>query len=214
MFRNRIFIVSLCLVVAGCATPQMRVDSTLEAAGKVYAVHGHQGWLVDQQLRFGRFLAGPVTRGWTKGYGYPFIVRFAEAREKLRFAVPAEGRAEATSHCIGMLREQDLHAFLEYFDVNPNTADTFACSVGVDGGAAPVELRSVWHLASGQCSLGTEPLGYEFLRAGEAIGAGDTVNEGRVWLRGNLAPEERLVIATAASALLLRKGLAQHNLGL
>lgn len=230
---------AMCVALAACTTPQMQVNAGLLAAGTTYPVQGRHGWQVDQRLRFGEFSAGPVSRGWTKGYDYPFIVRFNGAREKLRFPVLDGGGNQAMAHCIGKLREQDLRAFREYFDVNLNTTDTFACSIRVGdtatydfhaanlnvqqnpgyrplegtirGGAETVALQAVWHLASGQRALGTEPLGIEFRRGGEVIGAVETVNEGRVWLRDDLAPESRLALAAVAAALLLRSGLADHN---
>lgn len=230
---------AVCLLLPACTTPQMRVDPVLESVAIAYPVQGRSGWLLDQRLRFGEFSAGPVSRGWTKGYDYPFIIRFTGAREKLRFPVSDGTGNEAMVHCIGKLREQDLRIFRDYFDVNINTTDTFTCALEVNdsatydfyasnlnvqqnlgykpmqgslrGGAEPVDLRSVWHLSSGQRSLTTEPLGVEFLRGGEVIGAVETVNEGRVWVRDDLDQESRLVIGAVAAALLLRSGLAEHN---
>lgn len=192
----------------------MRVDPALESVATAYTVQGRSGWLLDQRLRFGEFSAGPVSRGWTKGYDYPFIIRFTGAREKLRFPVSDGLGNEAMAHCIGKLREQDLRIFRDYFDVNIKTTDTFACTLSVNdsaaydfyatnlnvqqslgyktmqgsvtGGAKPMELRSVWQLSSGQRSLATEPLGVEFLLQGKVIGG-------------------------VAAALLLRSGLAEHN---
>lgn len=237
----RLFATCLAVVVllAACTAPRMRVDPALEAAASAYPVYGRSGWLLDQRLHFGEFSAGPVSRGWTKGYDYPFIIRFTGAREKLRFPVSDGLGNEAMAHCIGRLREQDLRIFRDYFDVNTNTADTFACTLRVNdsvdydfyaanlnvqqnvgyktmegsvtGGAEPIGLQSVWQLSSGQRWLATEPLGVEFLRQGEVIGAVETVNEGRVWLGDELDQESRLVIGAVAAALLLRSGLAEHN---
>lgn len=239
MTRVCVICLAICQVLTACTTPQMRVDPALASSATAYPVQGRGGWLLDQRLHFGEFSAGPVSRGWTKGYDYPFIIRFTGAREKLRFPVNDGMGNEAMVHCIGKLREQDLRIFRDYFDVNINTTDTFACTLevndsaaydfyasnlnvqqnlgykpmqgSVQGGAGPVELRSVWQLSSGQRSLDTEPLGVEFLRGGEVIGAVETVNEGRVWVRDDLDQESRLVIGAVAAALLLRSGLAEHN---
>lgn len=239
MIRLFAMCLAVCLLLTACTTPRMRVDPALESAAVVYAVQGRGGWLLDQRLRFGEFSVGPVSRGWTKGYDYPFIIRFTGAREKLRFPVSDGLGNEAMAHCIGKLREQDLRIFRDYFDANINATDTFACALRVNdsavydfyaanlnvqqslgykrmqgslrGGPESVELRSVWQLSSGQRSLTTEPLGVEFLRGSEVIGAVETVNEGRVWLRDDLDQESRLVLGVVAAALLLRSGLADHN---
>lgn len=217
----------------------MRVDPGLDGAAAALPVQGRDGWRVDQVLVFGPYRSGPVSRGWTKGYDYPFIIRFSGAREKLRFAVRDDAGNEAMVHCAGKLREQDLRAFREYFDVNLKTTDTFAGTIllngeqafefhvenlnvqqnigykplegSIRGGAEPIRLQAVWHTESGQRWLDTQPIGVEFLRNGGAIGAVETVNAGRVWIRDDLAQTDRLLLASMASALLLRSGLAEHN---
>lgn len=80
MFRVCVTCLAACLVQTACATPQMRVDPALEAAATAHSVQGRTGWLLDQRLHFGEFSARPVSRGWTKGYDFPFIVRFTGAR--------------------------------------------------------------------------------------------------------------------------------------
>lgn len=229
------------LLLAGCSTPQMRVDPGLAAQTPALPVSGREGWLVEQVLSFGEFRTDPVNRGWTKGYDYPFIIRFTGAREKLRFAVRDGSGREAVVHCAAKLREQDLRLFREYFDVNFGTTDTFIGTIALEGsrqrdffienlntqqnigyrpleGAVrgtgdPIDIRAVWHLASGQRSYDTQPMGIEFLSAGRVVGAVETVNEGRVWISDDLGGEDRLLLASLASALLLRSSLADHNDG-
>ena len=231
----------LTLFLAGCSTPQMRVDPALTAQAPALPVSGRNGWLVEQVLSFGEFTSGPVSRGWTKGYDYPFFIRFTGAREKMRFAVRDRSGNEAMVHCAGKLREQDLRLFREYFDVNIGTTDTFIGTVALNGGRQydfhvenlntqqnlgyrplegtlrgggdPIEVRAVWHLASGQRWLDTQPIGVEFLRAGRVIGAVETVNEGRVWISEDQGGEDRLLLASLAAALLLRSDLSEHNDG-
>ena len=57
----------------------------------------------------------------------------------------------------------------------------------------------------------TQPIGVEVLRDGGVMAAVETVNEGRVWIRGDVSEEDRMLVASIASALLLRSGLAEHN---
>lgn len=231
-----------CLVLTGCASTGMQLAEPLHHAAQPHQVEGRSGWWIDQQLRFGGFTAGPVRRGWTRGYDYPFLVRFTGAREKLRFSVSDANGLEASVFCAGKLREQDLRLFREYFDISLRAKDHFVGTVGIAGTAAPydfqisdlelqqnpgyramrgairgggtsIELRSVWHLASGQRTWGTEPLGVEFLLDGRVVAAVETLNEGRVWLHDDLDREKRLVLASVASALLLRSELSGHNDG-
>lgn len=225
--------------VVACAVPQMRIDPGLAASSPTLPVSGRNGWMVDQVLRFGPYRAGPVNRGWTKGYDYPFFVRFSGAREKLQFAVvDGEGR-EALVHCAGKLREQDLRIFRDYFAVNIGTTDSFTGTVSLDGldpfdfyienlntqqnlgyrelsGAVrgngeTLQIRPVWQLESGQRWLGNQAIGVEFFRGDRVLGAVETVNQGRVWIEEALGSDERLLVASLAAALLLRSELAEHN---
>jgi len=237
--RNPILVAALAWMLGACSVPAMRVDPDLAAQAQPWPVHGRNGWWIEQQLSFGEYRSGPVSRGWTKGYDYPFIIRFTGAREKLRFPVRDAAGNEAMVHCIGKLREQDLRLFTEYFDVNLNTTDTFTGTVRISeervydffvsnlntqqnigyrplegeirGSAEPVRLRAVWQLDSGQRWLDTLPIGVEFLLGGRVVAAVETVNEGRVWIEDGLTGPDRMAVAAVAAALLLRNDLADHN---
>ncbi len=216
--------------------PEMLLDDNLIELDAMQ-VEGHQGWQVRQIIAFGDYRTGPVKRGWTKGYDYPFTIRFTAAKEKLAFeSVDSSGR-RAEFFCIGRLSEQDLHRFREYFDVNLRTKDVFSCTVAVDGAHAhdlfvedlnqnrtsgnvcgsvrgsgiDISIRPVWHLASGKKSWDTRPIGFEFVDGDLVVGAVEIINEGRVWLQTSLDQQTRLVLAGLASALLLRSDLADHN---
>lgn len=220
-----------------CTMPAMQVDPGLAVASAALPVAGRQGWLVRQQLRFGEYHSGPVRRGWTRGYDYPFIVRFTGASEKLEFRTTSTSTRAADAFCIGRLSEQDLALFRRHFAINLRTRDLFTCTVVLDGigsydfyaadlnqnrssgevaGALhgpglAVSLRPVWRLQDGSRSWDTRPPGLEFLREGRVVGAVETVNDGRVWLDPGLPARERLVLAALASALLLRSDLEGHN---
>lgn len=222
-------------LIAG-SVPEMKVDQRLSAMEPLQ-VDGRQGWLVRQVLEFGEYRTGPVKRSWTKGYDYPFIIRFTSAREKLQFdSVDGSGR-RVSWFCAGKLSEQDFHKFRDYFDINLRTRDVFTCAVAVSGqqrydlvvqdlnqnrtsgeveGALrgeglDIAIRPVWHLASGKKTWDTRPLGFEFTQGETVVAAVESVNEGRVWLDDTIDPEVRLVLAGLASALLLRSDLAEHN---
>lgn len=237
--RKILYLLMLVLLASGCTTPNMRLPEALQGNAEMYAVQGRNGWRVNQQIGFSEYRAGPVSRGWTKGYDYPFLVRFNAAREKFQFPMVDQHGGKLQVFCFGKLREQDLRLFKEYFDINLHATDTFTCSISSNskdsydffvsnlnlqqnlgykpmqgslrGGGIDYQLRSIWHLESGNRSLDTEPLGVEFSRNEKAIAAVETVNEGRVWLQNDLSQSEKLAVAAAASALLLRSSLAEHN---
>lgn len=222
--------------LAAWTVPAMRLDPDLSGVEPMM-VDGRQGWQVKQVIAFGEFRSGPVKRGWTRGYNYPFIVRFSAAKEKLSYetADAAGGRIEA--FCMGRLSEQDFHKFHEYFEINLRTRDVFSCTLAgagsasydfyvedlnqnrtsgevsgsVRGAGIHAEIRPVWWLESGKKSWDVRPLGFEFVIDGVVAGAVETVNDGRVWLTADLPEAHRLVLSSVASALLLRSDLADHN---
>ena len=226
-----------CLVLGACTIPAIRVDPNLQTDADVYPVDGRQGWQIRQVLSFGEFHSGPVKRGWTRGYDYPFILRFSGASEKLEFTTTGPSGSRADVFVLGKLSEIDFTKFRQFFDVNLRSNDVFAgtvalapsrhCDFYVDdlnqnvtagetrgvitGLGADIEIRPIWHLENGTRSWDTRPLGFEFVENGVVTGAVETVNDGRVWLNRELADEKRLVIASVASALLLRSDLADHN---
>ena len=184
-------------------------------------VEGRQGWQVKQVIRFGKFEIGPVKRGWTKGYDYPFIIRFTSAKEKLEFETrDGEGRL-VRSFCAGKLSEQDFHKFYKYFDINLRSKDLFSCSIAVEGreqadfyvhdlnqnrtsgtvkgmikdAGHEFEIRPVWHLDSGKKSWDIRPLGMEFVSDGQVVGAVESIDNGRVWLHPDLNSERQLTLA-------------------
>lgn len=237
--RKTLYLLLLILFFSGCSTPHMRLPESLQGNAEMYVVQGRDGWRINQQISFSEFRAGPVARGWTKGYDYPFLIRFSAAREKFQFPMVDQYGGKVQVFCFGKLREQDLRIFKDYFDINLHATDTFTCSISsapketydfyvsnlnlqqnvgykpmqgsLRGGAIDYQLRSIWHLDSGHRTLDTQPLGVEFSHNGRAIAAVETINEGRVWLHKDLSQSARLVVAAAASALLLRSGLAEHN---
>jgi hypothetical protein len=53
--------------------------------------------------------------------------------------------------------------------------------------------------------------GYEFRLDGQPVGAVSTVNNGRVWIKDNLHPELKLVLASVSSGLMLRHNVEEDH---
>ena len=221
------------LLLAACSTPQMAIDQQLQNANAL-SVKGRQGWMLNQHLSFGEFATGKVHRGWLKSYDIPFIVRFSGSKEKLSYTMQdGEGRTAETC-CVSKLNQKDLPLFNGFFELNLDYQDIFSGAVILDDGRqhydfvltglnqnnwfrpaegfirlqdGVVELQPVDKLANGQRALGMQSLGFQFAYRGEVVGAVETLNNGRVWLKDGLAPDLRLVLSSVAAALLLRTEL-------
>jgi hypothetical protein len=53
-------------------------------------------------------------------------------------------------------------------------------------------------------------LGYEFVYKDQAIGAVETINNGKVWFKNDLQDDLKLVLASLSSSLLLRTSLEER----
>lgn len=221
------------LSLASCSTPQMAVDNELQSSTAM-SVKGRQGWMLNQHLSFGEFTTGKVKRGWLKSYDIPFIVRFSGAKEKLSYDLTDSGGNTAEVFCMGKLREQDLPLFNQLFEVNLNWQDAFSGTISLNEGRQHydflvtdlnqnnwfrpaegfiryrdglIEIQPVDKLSNGKRALGMEALGFQFVYKGEVVGAVETLNNGRVWLKDGLAPDLRLILGSVSAALLLRSEL-------
>lgn len=235
MSASKIISLSVLFVLVACSTPQMAVSDQLESNATPYAVQGRQGWLINQHLSFGPYQSGKVKRSWTKAYSIPFILRFSGAKERLQFEISGEGSRTAEVFCLGKLRETDLIWFDEYFEVNLKTKDFFSGTVVlnenesytflvenlnqnnhfreaagyVQGPGMRLTIRPVSRLAGDKAWLGEQVPGFEFVHEEKVIGAVETLNNGRVWIRDNISPDQQLLSAALAAALLLRSELEE-----
>ncbi|WP_247237117.1 hypothetical protein [Telluribacter sp. SYSU D00476] len=57
----------------------------------------------------------------------------------------------------------------------------------------------------------TSVYGYEFQLDGQTIGAVSTLNNGKVWLKDNIHPELKLVLASVSSGLMLRHNVEETH---
>lgn len=229
----KFFFLPILLALASCSTPQMAVDNQLQSSSAM-PVKGRQGWMVNQRLSFGEFASSKVKRGWLKSYDIPFIVRFSGAKEKLAYDLTDGEGNTAEVFAMGKLREQDLLLFNKYFDINLKWQDAFSGTISLNEGRqhydflltdlnqnnwfrpaegfvryedSTIEVQPVDKLSNGKRALGMQSLGFQFVFNGEVVGAVETLNNGRVWLKDGLAPELRLVLGSVSAALLLRSEL-------
>lgn len=228
-----LFLAIAALAAAACSTPHIAIDRQLQTHTQELPVKGRQGWQINQVLTLGDYRTGKVERGWTKSYDIPFVVRFSGASERLGFDLfdPAGGRTHVL--VVGKLREQDMPLFRDLFRVNLNSRDLFTGTVVVQeqdgfdfyianlnqnnwfreasgvirGRDVAVDIRPVQRLDSGKKMLSQQAPGFEFVMDGKVVGAVETLNEGRVWLRNDLSADVKTIITGVSAALLLRTDL-------
>lgn len=209
----------------------MRLDPAL-ADVDAQPVFGRQGWQPGQILRFGPYLTEPVTRSWTLSYDIPFIVRFQGAQQKVGFRQLDAGGRWADVFLVDTLHDDELPLARDLFLTVLDETSLVGNVVLPDGtwdllvyapedSLAPrsatgfirrddvvIDLRQV-RAYSGSALPPDAPLGYEFVREGRVVGAVELIGDGRVWLASALDDTTRLVLASAASSLLLRQDLRE-----
>jgi len=219
------------LAICSCKTPQVQLDPALRA--KPMKAKGTQGLMIGQVVKFGDFHTDKVKRGWLKQYDIPFFIRFKGASEKLSFTQYGPESSQALVSCISKLRSQELEILRDFFSIPLKYKNYFAGNILPASAGTPWDFvlynpngdflreSSTAGLAQNQGrSIEITPIrsllkqpkwvskfavyGYHFYWEGQPIGAVSTINNGTVWLDRDLDPEIRIVVASLATALLLR----------
>ena len=224
------------VILVGCKTPQMYVAPTLKNDSETLSVKGRQGFQIGRSLSFGEYATGKVKQGWVKGYDIPFFVRFQGMKEKLSFQQFNESGQMAEVYSVGKFISTELPFIRDYFNIILNEKNHFAGTVILNGGQnvweflmynpdgeslkgakagyvqndhEVIEVKGVTQLENGN-NYSSKFLGYEFIHHGKAIGAVETVNNGKVWFKNDLPDDLKLVLASLSSSLLLRTNLEER----
>lgn len=232
---NRIIIALFLVVLVGCKTPQMYVAPTLKNDSETLPVKGRQGFQIGRQLSFGEYATGKVKQGWMKGYDIPFFVRFQGMKEKLSFQQYGRGGELAEVYSVGKFRSTELPLMKDYFNIILKEKNHFAGTVILNGGQdvwefllynpdgeafkdakagfiqnnhVEIEVKGITQLENGK-NFSSKFLGYEFVYKDQAIGAVETINNGKVWFKNDLPDDLKLVLASLSSSLLLRTSLEE-----
>jgi hypothetical protein len=214
----------------------MYVAPTLKNDSETFSVKGRQGFQIGRRLSFGEYATGKVKQGWVKGYDIPFFVRFQGMKEKLSFHQFDESGQMAEVYSVGKFRSTELPLLKNYFNIILKEKNQFAGTVILNGGQdvwefllynpdgesfrstkagfvqnnhEVIEVKGVTQLENGS-NLSSKFLGYEFIHHEKTIGAVETINNGKVWLKNDLPDELKLVLASLSSSLLLRTSLEER----
>lgn len=230
--KNTIGMLILILIVTlSCKTPQVQIDPALRA--KPLSVKGTQGLMIGQVVRFGDFYTDKVKRGWVNQYDIPFFVRFKGASEKLSFTQFGPDKVKAEVSCISRFRSKELEVLGDFFAIPLKHENYFAGNILLSDGAATwdfvlhnpdgdfqrevssagiaryhnkvIEITAIRSLHNQPSWMSKFTVyGYHFYLDGKPLGAVSIMNRGTVWLEREVSPEIKIVIASLATALLLR----------
>ena len=233
---NKIIIALFLVSLVGCKTPQIYVAPTLKNDSETLSVTGRQGFQIGRSLSFGEYTTGKVKQGWVKGYDIPFIVRFQGMNEKLSFQQFNGSGQMAEVYSTGKFRSTELYFIRDYFNITLKEKNHVAGTVILNGGQnvwefllfnpdgesfkdakagfvknnhEVIEVKGLAQLENGD-NFSSKFLGYEFIHHGKSIGAVETINNGKVWLKNDLQADLKLVLASLSSSLLLRTSLVER----
>jgi len=166
-----------------------------------------------------------------------FALRFKTAKQKLGFSLHGPQGREAQvlavsrfeSNELGLLRDYSLTVYTRQVDTFAGTVIPVQGSGGewefvvsdpeggpsrdadagrmLDKAGRQILIRGVKKVEGAPGLLGWENYGFEFVQDGQTIGAVSLLGKGRVWLRQSLDADTRLVVASVATALMVRQSI-------
>ena len=228
----------LGLGLSACSTPSIVVSDHLRHGTQVMEATGRQGWQFNQVLSFGDYRTSPIKRGWTQGYQIQFVARFQKAKQKLSFTQQGPGGRQAEVLAVGQFENTEFDLLKGFLSYSTSYRNSFAGSIvpregqggswefvihnpesslprDADTGMAQdsrgrkLLIRGVKKVEGQANWVQLDNFGFEFLLDGRAVGAVSTINSGRVWMRHDLDPELKQVVAALSTSLLVRHSLSE-----
>jgi hypothetical protein len=165
-----------------------------------------------------------------------FAARFKSAKQKLSFNLYGPDTQSAQLLAVSRFERNEVELLKGYLSATTHYANTFAGSVKTgegreeweflvnnpeDGSPADTDTGRL-HTPSGREILirgvkrpegyadrpaGFYNYGFEFVQDGRSVGAVSLLGKGRVWLHQSLDADTRLVLASVATALMVRTSL-------
>lgn len=235
-----VILLLLALLAPAYMFSQIVISDDLKANCTTMPVKGKQGLQLGQVIRFGGYTTSKVIRSWPGGFAIDFVVSFNKAKEKLSFkqytpdslscSVLAVGRFNNTD--IGIIKnfmgyslkfentfigtiipEKDKENIWEFVVVNPDVIlDANAGSGSAkDRKGTEIVIKGITRMAGEPSWAPAVVHGYGFSQDGREIGAVSITGNGKVYLRNDLPPETRMILAALSSALMVRRNMSEVN---
>lgn len=134
---KKIITMAMIMAIFSCTTPQMLVDNQLQHQSVHMPVNGRHGWMMNQELEFGSYRTGKVSRGWTKSYQMDLmVIGFQGTREKYSFTIKDE-KNELYTLCANQVKGVDIpidrlvnpYTSRDLFSFTIQTKDLFTASI-------------------------------------------------------------------------------------
>lgn len=212
------------LSFTGCSTATMAVGPELSASAEPFVVTGANPRTWNRPLSFGPWRTVEVREGLRWGFAAPLLgMEAGFSRQPYRLVLEREDGAVVQAECV----TRSITLSRSGWTVDPTFGSLPALACGFRSEAtgdewtlrlhargtkltgeigSPLEtpwiLRSV-HTMEGSRFPNADPVGYEMVSGGSAVGAVEIVNRGRVWISPSLDGMGDARMAAAAAALLI-----------
>ncbi|WP_018476136.1 hypothetical protein [Pontibacter roseus] len=217
------------LVLPSCQVANVALEPGFQQQAQELSVQGRKAFKPNGDFQVGDYQVGHVNRGWTRvggfsllGYEniktsqqYEFSLQDAAGQQWYVFAASRlQEKNLQSDNGVALAVGKNLEYFASYF-TSPLSGQWRLLTV--DPGQYLMRKKFKGELSNGDEVFQVLPLykteasqlpssdiiGYAFLRDGEQVAVVQVINNGKVWLGSELDEDSRMVLASAASSLLL-----------
>lgn len=227
-------ILAVLTLLVGCQTARMALPAFLEDRADHLPCEGRQGFKIGEEFTFGEYQVHRVKRGWTQRVSWDLA--FAEGtarRQEFEYTVQTPDGTQWQGNAVTGVRKQDvsgrigggewtwelssaINFLVRIADETHQHFWTLAMAEGTSDFVMSGELSdgyTVYRVEGTQQLAGTpmplsSPSGFIFYEGPRAVAAVEVINQGAVYLDRELDPEQRNIIAVAATALLLYQDIS------
>lgn len=236
VFGNALKPLAMLLLLLLVSVGRLSAQTDLPDNAISHIVKGRNGWMINQTLSFGPYQSGKVKRNWISAPSFEFVVRLAKAKEKFHFEMSDDQGNSAEVYMSGQLQRKELRLFDGSMSLMLPDRDIFAGAIFINGEAQPwefymenpnkqivlekvegeisngretIEIEESRYITGGKKQhIGGQALAFKFVQNGRILGVVEVINKGKVILDDSLSTQQKLLVANAAAAILLRQNLA------
>lgn len=233
------FYAILLLAIFGCKPVLMKIDPHLKSTSQPMKVTGIQGWQLKKVIRFGEFSTSIIKGGWKTGSSFHFLANFENAEQKYSYTQYDADGFSTEVFCVGKMKKTKVQVLTTKITIPIDVSDLFSSKILIVADSTIIDLvlynpneimfedASEGYLTGldvdfqilpnrelEKGSFGPKIIGYEFHDEDQVVAAIQLLNGGIVWLNESLNSRDKLVLASACTALLLRDNLDGNEINL
>ncbi|NDK56934.1 hypothetical protein [Pontibacter fetidus] len=221
------------LVFASCSVPPMALESSFKQQAEELPVEGRKVFKPNGSFTIGNYTVANVKRGWVNMSGFSiFSYNNVKASQQYQFSLQTGQGNNWYVFGASQLQHKSLKdntgitievaPNMEYYAshfTSPESGQWHLLTVDprhylerkkfegeLSNGTTTFTIAPVYKF-EGKSMPMAEIIGYEFREAETIVGAVQVINNGHVWLKPELTPDSRMVLASAMASLLLYEKL-------